>query len=350
MSNNGDQTMVDLRPHPVEEAATLPMLHAYLPMMTASALATAGRLGLFEALVNGDLTVSALARTLSASANGTERLVNFLAAAGFLVRRGDRVANTPATASWFTSDAAADYSTGLAWTSDAWRIMGDLPEAVLAGRPRRLLWDRMEEEPDLGVRFARYMATFAQHLAPHVRSLVDLPIRPARLLDLGGSHGHHAITLCHAFPHLHAVIVDLGSALSETQARIERENLADRITLRTADLRDGDWGEGYDLALYLSVAHNMSPAENRANLANVSRALRPEGALILHDYPHETTPPLFTAAFDLTLLSETGTRTYGYAELGQLLEEAGFQDHQLHLLRPAEKGALILARKRPPFG
>lgn len=328
-------------------AQALPMLHAYIPMMTASALATAGRIGLFEALAGGAREVRSLAETLGISVDGTERIVDFLVAAGFLRRAGIYVANGDTAAQWFTSKGTVDYSTGLAWSSYAWGILEDLPAAVVEGKPRQRLWDRMAAQPEMGSGFSRYMASFAQHLAPDVVAALPLPDRPLRLLDLGGSHGHHAISFCHAHPRMTAVIVDLESALTETQARIEQAGLADRITLRAADLRDRDWGEGYDVELYLSVAHNMSPAENRANFSHLAQVTTPDGVLILHDYPRETTPALFEAAFRLTLLSETGTRTYSYAELGSYLEAAGFAEHQLQVLDPAEKGALILARKHP---
>ncbi len=328
-------------------ADSLPMLHAYIPMMTASALATAGRIGLFEALAGGARELRSLAATLGMSVDGTERLVDFLVAAGFLRRAGIYVANGDTAARWFTSQGMVDYSTGLDWTAYAWGILEDLPAVIADGQPRQLLWDRMTARPEMGRSFSRYMASFAQHLAPEVVAAVPLPDRPLRLLDLGGSHGYHAMCFCQAHPRMTAVIVDLESALTETRARIERAGLSDRITLHAADLRDRDWGEGYDVALYLSVAQNMSPAENRANFSHLARATTSDGVVILHDYPRETTPALFETAFRLTLLSETGTRTYSYAELGNYLESAGFPDHQLQVLDPAEKGALITARKRP---
>jgi hypothetical protein len=324
------------------------MMQAYIPMMTASALATAGRIGLFEALVDGPLELAVLADTLGISRDGGERLVDFLAAAGYLVRAGGRVANGESAARWFTSEGEIDYGTGLAWSSHAWGIMEDLPAAIANGKPTQMLWDRMAADPALGTQFSRYMASFAQHLGPDILAAVTLPDRPLKLLDLGGSHGHHAISFCRAYPKLKAVIVDLESALTETQARIERAGLADRISLRPSDLRARDWGETYDVALYLSIAHNMSPAENRANFRHLQNVMTPDGVLVVHDYPRETTPALFEAAFRLTLLTETGTRTYSYAELGGYLEEAGFGNHRLDVLRPAEKGALITASKGTP--
>lgn len=112
-----------------------------------------------------------------------------------------------------------------------------------------------------------------------------------------------------------------------------------------ADLRSCDWGEGYDVALYLSVAHNMHGDENRRIFRHLGEVVRPGGILVVHDYPKETTPPLFESAFRLTLLTETGTRTYSYAELTGMLADAGFATEARIVLSPAEKGTLIIARR-----
>lgn len=323
----------------------LPMLHAYLDMMRASALIAAGRIGLFEALASGPLTAGALAAASGSSEIGIARLTDFLIETGHLRRRGDHIANAPATMRWFTSHGDTDYNAGLVWTADAWEIMGELSDAVRRGAPTRLLWDRMDEAPELGVRFARYMRAFAHHLAPDLARLIELPVGPARLLDLGGSHGVHSIALCRQHPQLEARIVDLESALQGTSARIRQTGLADRITVSPADIRDCDWGEDYDLVLYLSIAHNMTAKENERIFRHMGKAMRRGGKLIIHDYPAETTPGLFGAAFGLTLLVETGTRTFGYAELAGMLARAGFSTVRYHVLSPAEKGTIIIAQR-----
>jgi hypothetical protein len=110
-------------------------------------------------------------------------------------------------------------------------------------------------------------------------------------------------------------------------------------------MRTCNWGDGYDLALYLSVAHNMTLEENRAIFHRLSKVVRPGGQLVVHDYPREAIPKVFDAAFRLTLLAETGTRTLGYAELAGLLSEAGFLTHRIMGLAPADLGTLVVARR-----
>jgi SAM-dependent methyltransferase len=320
-----------------------PMMDAYLSMMRASALIAAERIGLFEALAAGFMAPGELAHRLDVSEIGLGRLADLLVETGHLERRGTSLGNAPATTRWFTSRGDVDFSAGLAWTADAWTIMGELPDAVRRGAPVQLLWDRMDTDPALGMRFSRYMRAFAQYLTPDLLRLVDVPADAARLLDLGGSHGIHATSLCRHYPHLHSVIVDLESALQDTERSIDATGLGDRIAVRPADIRACDWGGAYDVILYLSVAHNLYAHENQRIFRHARSVLRPGGKLVIHDYPRGTTPALFGAAFGLTLMVETGTRAFAYAELWDMLAKAGFSTISRHGLVPAEKGTIIIA-------
>jgi hypothetical protein len=83
--------------------------------------------------------------------------------------------------------------------------------------------------------------------------------RTTRLLDLGGSHGMHSIRFCQRYPQLGALIVDLPSALTETDATIARHGLAERIHASPGELLVHDWHGQHDVVFYLSVAHNHTP-------------------------------------------------------------------------------------------
>lgn len=328
--------------------AELAMLDVYMPMMKASAIIAAGRLGLFEALAEGPLSPAALARRIAASEAGVERLGEFLVALGYLERTGEDeilFANMPSTQRWFTSRGQVDYTPGLLWSHEAWPMMGGLAEAVKSGHPEKRLWDKMVAQPHLGELFSSYMAAFASDLGPDLQRHVPLAGECRRLLDLGGSHGLHAIRFCQLHADLQAVIVDLPSALANTGETIARADLAGRIELRPGDLQAQDWGGRYDLVFYLSVAHNHTAAENRAVIARIGEALNPGGLLVIHEYLNESPQDALDAAFRLTLLVETGTQTHAYADYCDWLGAAGLRDIERIDLDPREKGSLILARR-----
>lgn len=326
-------------------SAELAMLDVYMPMMKSSAIISAGRLGLFEALVDGPLTPQALAEKIHSSLRGTTTLVDFLVAIGYLEKHGDAFANTASTRRWFTSAGQVDYTPGLLWTHEAWAMMGSLAETVRKGEPKQTLWEAMIEKPHLGPLFSSYMGAFAADLGPDLLRHVPVSTAYRRLLDLGGSHGLHSIRFCLHYPQLDAVIVDMPSALTDTGPEIARAGLADRISLSPGTLQEHDWGADNDLVFYLSVAHNHSADENRLAIRQIGESMRPGGLLVIHEYLAETSLDALNAAFRLTLLLETGTQTHRHADYCDWLATAGFSAVERIDLEPREKGSLILARR-----
>ena len=321
------------------------MLAVYLPMMQNAAVLAAGQLGLFEALARGPRTVPALARQLSAPAHGLERLVDLLVLGGWLQRRGAKIANTKTTQRWFTSRGAIDYTPGLLWTADAWRLTSDLAGSLRRGGPELRLWDRMVKEPGLGERFAAYMHAFARHAGPHIARSVRVPRTARRLLDVGGSHGLHSLAFCERHPQLSAVVFDHAVSLRTTKANVKAHGLGDRVTTRAGDCVTDALGSGFDVVLYFSVAHNQSPADNAAVLAKCAAALNPGGLLVVQDYLRDHMPKDYGAAFDLTLLLEVGTHTHRLADFQQWIADAGLVDCRHRVLRPAAMGSVLVAKK-----
>lgn len=329
----------------VSGSAELAMLDVYMPMMKSAAILSAGRLGLFEALAHGPLALPLLAKKINASLTGTASLADFLISLGYLEKQGDSFANTASTQRWFTSQGLVDYTPGLLWTQEAWPMMGLLSDAVRRGTPEKTLWDAMLERPQLGQLFSSYMAAFARDLGPDLLRHVPIKAEQCRLLDLGGSHGLHAIRFCQRYPQLNAVIVDLPSALTQTPSTIAEAKLSERIKLSPGNLLENDWEGMFDVVLYLSVAHNHTAEDNRQVMRRIADSLRPGGLLVIHEYIEETPLNAFHAAFRLTLLFETGTKIHRYEDYSDWLAAAGFASISRIDLDPLEKGSLILARR-----
>ena len=325
-------------------ADRLPMLDVYLPMMQSAALLAAGRLGLFEALAAGPLSVESLAQLLNSDSQSLGRLVDFLLALKFLQQSDQGVCNAPHTRRWFTSAGSVDYTPGLRWTQAVWNMVGELGEVVQSGAPREILWDRMRVSPQLGTDFSAYMRAFARDLGPDLLRLVPLQSDHVRLLDLGGSHCLHSMRFCAHYPQLQATIVDLPSALQDTTEALEKAGLSGRIKLSPGNLLQHPWDHGQDVVFYLSVAHNQTPADNQQVLRRIRACLNPGGMLVIHEYLADFLENPYYAAFRLTLLLETGTTIYAYADFESWLLAVGFTEVQRIDLSPVEKGSLLIAR------
>jgi SAM-dependent methyltransferase len=326
-------------------SAELPMADVFLPMMKSAALISAGQLGLFQALAEGPLEVATLAARLGCAESGVTRLADLLVSVGYLMREGPCLANAPQAARWFTAQGEVDYTAGLLWSGEAWGLMATLSDCVREGGPRVSLWERMESNPAWGPIFSRYMKAFAHHLGPDLLRHVPLSAGARRLLDLGGSHGLHAMAFCDRYPALEAVIVDQASALADTPQALRDAGMAGRIRTVAGDLRDADWGGDYDVVLFLSVMHNQSAEDNRRSVHRIAKALRPGGVLVIHEYPADAPLSAYDAAFRVTLLTETGTGTHTASALMGWLAAAGFGTPRRVNLDPLEKGTLFIASR-----
>jgi hypothetical protein len=154
------------------------------------------------------------------------------------------------------------------------------------------------------------------------------------------------VGFCRRYPELESVIVDFPSALTQTEAMLAEQGLSGRVQVRPGNLLEGSWGEGYDVVLYLSVAHNQTAADNQRMLGHIGAVLRPGGLLVIHEYLTGAPLDVYDAAFRLTLLTETATRTYSFEEFAGWLATAGFEPPRRVDLLPREKGSLVLARRR----
>ncbi len=323
----------------------LPMLDVYLPMMRTAAVLAAAQLGVFAALQRGAKTPGQLAKVLRADERGLLRLCDQLVTAGYLVRRGSRIANSAPTQRWFTPAGEVDYTPGLHWTRDAWRLVEDLGPSVRTGGPRTPLWERMRRQSGLGDRFAAYMHAFAEHSSPQIARCVRMPQNARRLLDVGGSHGLHAIAACRAHPNLTAVVFDHAVSLRQTKQHVRAARLQQRITTQAGDCVADDLGRDFDVVYYFSVAHNQTSAHNARVLRKCARALRPGGVLVIQDYVRGVVPEPYGSAFDLTLLLEVGTGTHDLAAFRAWVAAAGLTGFRHRQLPEPTMGSVITARK-----
>jgi len=340
----------DLR---TESTAASLAVDVYWPMMKSSALVAAGRLGVFTALAQGPLTTEELARHLSASADGIQRLAAVLVQTGYIVvAPDDRWANSPHAQAWLSQTGPHDISSGLHWFAYAWDVMSGLSDAVIRGGPRTVLWDQMRANPDMGRAFAAYMRDHAAGVVDAVQAAVQLPEGAKTLLDVGGSHGLHAAAFCRRSPALQAVIYDLPVSLGYTPSLIRSWGLADRMQCVVGDVGVDPIPGTFDVITYFLVAHNQTDSDNVRIIGKLARALNPGGRLMVYEYPHDpagtracSARAAMAAAFDLTLWVETGTRTHTAEGIFAWLEGAGLVDIRRADLDPAENGAVFCGDK-----
>ena len=113
-----------------------------------------------------------------------------------------------------------------------------------------------------------------------------------RLLDLGCGRGAIVLMAAKLIPRGHAVGIDLwktsdqlGNALDVTKRNAELEGVADRVDLRTGDMRALPFADGsFDVVVSGLAIHNIRDAAGRAKAIDEAvRVLRPGGRILIVD-------------------------------------------------------------------
>lgn len=302
------------------------------------ALLTAIELDIFTALGDDGADATSAAARIGADPRATEMLLNALVALDIVAKRDGVFRNTPVSSRHLVEGAEHDARAALMHTANLWPRWSTLTECVRQGTsvtPGR----RRDEEDEWTKAFIAAMHRNASFRAPQVIGAMGLD-SVQRVLDIGGGSGAYSIAFALAKPGLTADILDVGGVVPIAERHIAAAGVADRVKARVGDLRDDDYGSGYDVVLISAICHMLSPDANRKMLRKAHAALAPGGRVVIQDFilNPDKAGPRTGALFALNML--VGTRagsSYSEVEYTQWLEQAGFADaRRLRLPGPTD--------------
>lgn len=323
-------------------------------LMTCHAVVTALRLGVFDVLAGGPHPVAELAARTGTDPAALDVLLAPLTHAGYLDRTGDAYAATPAA----LRDLAGDghWATVLPlWVAMVGAQWPDLEAAVRTGDPPAGFYPWLDRNPAERELFHTLQRRLATGLAVEVAAAVDLPMGARTLLDVGGGEGTFGIAFCAAHPALTGTVLDRPSVVAAGRERIAAAGLADRVTMRAADLAGELHERDQDVVLLCNVVHGFAPDRARALVAECARALRPGGVLLVletahrpDDDPAPAVDRAFTRFFDLHLWHSQGGRIHPVPALAGWLAAAGCHVRRTPLPRHPDHALLVATRPAPP--
>jgi ubiquinone/menaquinone biosynthesis C-methylase UbiE len=299
-----------------------------------SILATSAIHQLFNHLEAGADTPEQVAKAAELSLRGTQALLDGLVGLGLVESQGGIYRNTP-EASAFLVEGKPGYLGGFAEV-----IFGnvpnrrDLPEVARTGVPVTPEPADLPENPfweKLVPAIAPLSVPSALAAAEHLGLAKAGPIS---ILDVGGGSGIYSSVWLGLNPQARSTQIDWANVNRIATRLVAEHGVADRFHTVDGDFHTTDFGtDRYDVAVYSHIAHQESPADNKAVFTKFRQALKPGGTLVVNDFVVEDdrSGPAFPLIFHTTMLLQTTQgSTWSRSDYRSWLTAAGFTDVQFH--------------------
>ncbi len=309
-----------------EKAGTLPdrldqMIRGYMP---SRCILTALELDLFTA-VGDEANAEQIGTRVHANARAVGMLLNALVALGLLTKSGDDYRNTPESNRFFVQGSKDNQRDGLLHTANIWHRWSTLTDAVRTGT--HISIDR-DDSPEWTRNFITGMQRNAKNRAPLVvKALGTTGVR--RILDLGGGSAAYSIAFAQACPEVRCEILDIPEVVPITAEYVSQAGVSAQVSLRAGDMRQDEFGSGYDIIMLNAICHMFSEEQNRDIFRRAQKALAPNGCLAVQDFilNPDKTGPQHAALFSLNMLVATDAgASYSELEYTQWMKAAGFTD------------------------
>jgi ubiquinone/menaquinone biosynthesis C-methylase UbiE len=313
---------------PGSAAALLELVTAY---QLSQAIAVAAELGVADLLADGPKDGDELARLIGCDGPSLARLLRATASVGVFEQDGDGRFRLTASAEHLRRDVPGslrDY-VRLQCGDWYWRVYRGLRHSVQTGQPAvdhifgMGAYEYLGQHPEEAALFNSAMASFAATVYRAAIDAYDFS-RFATIIDIGGGHGALLTAILNAAPHTRGILFDQPNVVPAAERHLDSAGLRDRCAVVGGDFLTAvpDNGDAYVLS---RVIHDWNDIDAGVILTNCSRAMQPEGTLIVLE---QVVPPGNAASLskrmDLTQLLGTSGRERTEVEYRSLYETTGF--------------------------
>lgn len=313
----------------------------------AEALAAAVDLDLFSRIAEGNNTPARIASAAGTSENATRRLLDAVAALGYLKKSNQSYRLTPGAAEYLVrgkplymgDNAQVQRMLGASWSM--------LADVVRSGRP----FNSRASEQDREQFFARLVpALFANNFNAASAAVERLTPKQKggirRILDIAAGAAPWSIPFARASRKARVTVIDYPAVVRVTREYAQRWGVADRYDYIEGDFNRVEFGSGFDLAILGHILHGMGPEAARELLRRCCGALSPGGMLLIAEFVanDDRSGPEIAMLFGLNMLigTEDGD-VYTMGEYREWLKGAGFR--KVTTIAAAHVSPLILATK-----
>lgn len=313
------------------------------PAKTA-AINTALRLGIVEALEEGQKTLEQICEACDTVPQGTASLLNCLIDSGMVEQFAEFYALSQA---------------GRLTPRSLWAIMFDqwtALESALRTSPEENDEAPEAAEQRLRKRYEQFRAVHAQiqwaatGVAMKLTEALGLGTERQHLniLDLGCGSAVYSMAIAHHDPETKVHLVDDTVGLTRARATVDSLDLVGRVEMtESSELVFPGHNEAFDLVVIADQIHVWSPELRQRIMATAMRTLKPGGELAIIDiFRGQERGRTTCDLFELQLLIGTGQCLVPLQGMKEMVEETGFVKIQYTDLpaAPYTHGLLLAAR------
>lgn len=309
------------------------ILQTGLSFWASKALLSAIEMGLFTELARGPEQFDSLSGRLGLHQRSARDFLDALVALGFLVRNGDRYANTPET-DFFLDRHKPSYIGGMLEMANhrLYPFWGHLTEALRTGLPQNEiksggpgLFEALYADP---ARLKEFLAamTGLSHGA-NQKIARAFPWADYRTYaDVGTAQGDLAAQIALANPHLRGFGFDLPEVAPVFEEYVAGLGLADRLTFLPGDFFKESFPKA-DVVLMGHILHDWDLPTKKMLIRKAFDAIPSGGAFIVYEaiIDDDRSKNAFGLLMSLNMLIETpGGFDYTGADCAAWMQEAGF--------------------------
>jgi ubiquinone/menaquinone biosynthesis C-methylase UbiE len=305
-------------------------------------------LDIFTHIAAGKHTAEEIARSVSASEHGTQRLLDALVALGYLSKKDNSYGLEPISETFLIRDKGL-YIGEMAYTTKlTWEMWSKLTDVVRSGRSI----DSVDRE-EVGREFfpklvaALFPLSFGASRAAVAALPKEARNRIKNILDVAAGSGAWSIAFAQGIPDSHVTVVDFPEVTPITRQFTERFGLANNYNYIEGNMRDVDFGsERYDLVILGHIIHSEGEKWGKKLIKKSYRALKDGGLLLIAEIiPNDArTGPPIPLLFGLNMLLHTEQgEVFTMREYREWLKGAGFK--KVRTIEAPSPSPLILATK-----
>jgi len=233
------------------------------------------KLGVFDAIDQGDHSLEQLAAKTSSNPSALDKLLRALAGGGYLAFANDGWKLTPHSKRWLVRSSPRCIADQILHGFVQWKAIEGFEVFIRTGQPLDLHSQFTAED---WVAYQRGMKQIASMAVKEIVARTPMPKEPRRMLDIGGSHGLYSAAFCRKYPALEAVVFDLPEAVEHAAPLLAEEQMGTRVVHRAGDALTEPLGEKqWDFVFVSQLLHHFTAEMNQELCQRVSSALKPGG-------------------------------------------------------------------------